>query len=151
MNARHSSFMLSLTGSAMRTLVTGATGFAGGHLIEALLSRGGDRIVGIGRQATWPDMWNHLAGRVELRKCDVCAGAALEAILREVQPERIYHLAGYADVGRSFQEPDAAWAGNLTATHSLYDAVARWGGRPRILFIGSGLVYGESESAALGC
>jgi GDP-4-dehydro-6-deoxy-D-mannose reductase len=135
----------------MRILVTGATGFAGGHLIEALLSRGDDCVVGLSRQADWPDVWTHLAGRVELRECDVCGGAALEAILREVQPERIYHLAGYADVGRSFQEPEAAWAGNLTATRSLYDAVARWGGQPRILFVGSGLVYGESESAALDC
>ena len=38
------------------------------------------------------------------------------ALLREVQPEQIYHLAGYANTGKSFTEPDAAWAGNLTAT-----------------------------------
>ncbi len=135
----------------MRILVTGATGFAGGHLVEALLSLGAERIVGLARQAIWPDVWRHLAGRVELRSCDVCEGGALEAILRDVQPERIYHLAGYPHVGRSFQEPEAAWHGNLTATRSLYDAVTRWGGRPRILFVGSGLVYGESETAALGC
>ena len=44
-------------------------------------------------------------------------------------------------------EPDAAWAGNLTATRSLYEAVSRWGGRPRILFVGSGLVYGDADDA----
>ncbi len=79
------------------------------------------------------------------------AAATAEAILRDVQPEHIYHLAGYAHVGRSFQEPEASWEGNLTATRGLYDAVVRWGGRPRILFVGSGLVYGESEAAAEGC
>jgi GDP-4-dehydro-6-deoxy-D-mannose reductase len=135
----------------MITLVTGATGFAGGHLAEALLSRPEDRVVGVSRKTAWPDEWSHLEGRVELRECDVCERGALSAILAEVRPERIYHLAGYAHVGRSFQEPEAAWEGNLTATRGLYEAVARWGGRPRILFVGSGLVYGESEAAAHGC
>jgi GDP-4-dehydro-6-deoxy-D-mannose reductase len=60
-----------------------------------------------------------------------------------VRPARIYHAAGYAQVGQSFHEPDAAWDGNLTATRRLYEAVVRWGGQPRILFVGSGLVYGD--------
>jgi GDP-4-dehydro-6-deoxy-D-mannose reductase len=135
----------------MRILVTGATGFAGGHLVEALLARGGARVVAVARQPVWPDVWGHLGGQVELRGCDVCDRGKLEAILRDVRPEQIYHLAGYPHVGRSFEEPDAAWQGNLTATRSLYDAVVRWGGRPRILFIGSGLVYGESQSEQEGC
>jgi GDP-4-dehydro-6-deoxy-D-mannose reductase len=135
----------------MINLVTGVTGFVGGHLAEGLLARPDNRVVGVSRKTAWPDEWRHLEGRVELRECDVCERGALSAILEEVRPERIYHLAGYAHVGRSFQEPEAAWEGNLTATRGLYEAVARWGGRPRILFVGSGLVYGESESAAHGC
>jgi GDP-4-dehydro-6-deoxy-D-mannose reductase len=130
----------------MRILVTGATGFAGGHLVEALHRRGSDELVGLSRQGHWPAAWNHLAPAISLHVCDLCDSAAIERILRQVEPEQIYHLAGYAHVGRSFQEPDAAWSGNLTATRCLYEAVLRWGGRPRILFVGSGLVYGESES-----
>ncbi len=135
----------------MRILVTGVTGFAGGHLAEALLAQGNHRIVGVARRSIWPDTWSHLAAQVELRECDVCMGAAVETVLRDVQPQCIYHLAGYPHVGRSFQEPEAAWQGNLTATRSLYDAVLRWGGRPRILFVGSGLVYGESGTSEAGC
>jgi GDP-4-dehydro-6-deoxy-D-mannose reductase len=135
----------------MRILVTGATGFAGGHLVEALLARGSAHLIAVGRQPSWPNVWNHLAGHVELRRCDVRERGTVETILRDVQPEQIYHLAGYPHVGRSFAEPDAAWEGNLAATRSLYDAVVRWGGRPRILFIGSGLVYGESQTEQEGC
>jgi GDP-4-dehydro-6-deoxy-D-mannose reductase len=61
-----------------------------------------------------------------------------------VRPDRVFHLAGYANTGQSLQEVDAAWAGNLTATLSLYEAVHRWGGRPRILAVGSGLIYGDA-------
>jgi GDP-4-dehydro-6-deoxy-D-mannose reductase len=137
----------------MRTLVTGVTGFAGGYLAEALLDRG-DAVVGIGRTATWPPALQHLAGKVELLAADLCDAAKIEAILRETRPECICHLAGYARTGRSFNEADAAWDGNLTTTRRLYEAAARWGSHARILFIGSGLIYGggdrpPDESASL--
>jgi GDP-4-dehydro-6-deoxy-D-mannose reductase len=131
--------------SRRRVLVTGATGFAGAHLAEALLASGSCEVAGLGRRGRWPAACGHLEGRVALYPCDLGDGAAVEGVLRRVQPERIFHLAGYAPVGRSFREADAAWAGNLAATRSLYDAVVRWGGRPRILFVGSGLVYGAGE------
>lgn len=131
----------------MRILLTGITGFAGGHLAEALLARRQDQVTGLGRRAEWSPEWQHLAGRVALQRCDLCDVQAVEAVVRELQPEQVYHLAGYAHVGQSFQEADAAWAGNLTATRGLYDALVRWGGRPRILFVGSGLVYGDPKKA----
>ena len=130
----------------MQILVTGITGFAGGHLVEALLAREGTEVAGLSRRAGWSPDLAHLAGRVALHACDLTDRDGIEAVLREVRPQQIYHLAGYAQVGASFKEPDAAWDGNLKASRSLYDAVVRWGGRPRILFVGSGLVYGNAEA-----
>jgi GDP-4-dehydro-6-deoxy-D-mannose reductase len=132
--------------SPITTLVTGATGFVGTWLVEALLERG-DTVVGVSRQATWPAEFRHLAGRVALHACDITDGDQLEAVLRAVQPGQIYHLAGYSHAGQSFQEPEAAWEGNLTGTRRLYDAVLRWGGQPRILYVSSGLIYGERPTA----
>jgi GDP-4-dehydro-6-deoxy-D-mannose reductase len=129
----------------MRNLITGLSGFAGCYLAEALLSRG-ESVVGLSRRAAWPVGWSHLAHSVNLRACDLCDGAAVEAILRETKPERIYHLAGFARLGESFRDPEAAWSGNLTATRQLCEAVIRWGGRPRILFVGSGAVYGNPDN-----
>jgi GDP-4-dehydro-6-deoxy-D-mannose reductase len=127
-------------------LITGATGFAGSHLAEALLARGGCLLYGISRH-DWPADLAHLGRAVTLRPCDLSAGwPALLELLREARPDRIYHLAGYAAVGRSFREPDAAWDGNLQATRRLYEAVAAWGGKPRILYVGSGLVYGDGDA-----
>jgi GDP-4-dehydro-6-deoxy-D-mannose reductase len=128
----------------MRILVSGVTGFAGGALAEALLGRPGAQVFGLSRGGTWPPLWAQLANRVTLHKADLHDPQSIEKLLRQVQPEQVYHLAGYAAVGRSFKEPDAAWVGNLTVTRALYDAVAHWGGRPRVLFVGSGLIYGDS-------
>jgi GDP-4-dehydro-6-deoxy-D-mannose reductase len=134
----------------MRILLTGVTGFAGSYLAEALLDQGGVELFGTSRRTQWPAELRHLAERVVLHRWELGDEAAMEAILREVQPEQVYHLAGYSNAGQSFREPEAAWAGNLTGTRSLYEAIQRWGRRPRILYVGSGLVYGglEDSSAA---
>jgi GDP-4-dehydro-6-deoxy-D-mannose reductase len=135
----------------MRILVTGVTGFVGGHLAEALLADGGAEVRGLARGPHWPPELQHLAGRVELHAVDLTDRMSVEAILRAVRPEQIYHLAGYAHAGQSFREPDAAWAGNLSATRALYDAVAAWGGGPRVLAVTSGLVYGVNERPDRPC
>ena len=119
----------------MRCLITGVTGFVGRHLAAALTAAGHE-CVGLARDSGPLDIPVHTA--------DLTDVAATEAVLREVRPEWIFHLAGYADNGRSYREPTAAWAGNLTATQGLYDAVARSTLRPRILYVSSGLVYGDA-------
>jgi GDP-4-dehydro-6-deoxy-D-mannose reductase len=129
----------------MRILVTGITGFVGGHLAEALLAHGQGELFGLSRRAGWPPEWRHLSNRVVLRSCDLGTLSSVQSLLAEVQPERIYHLAGYAQVARSFQEVEDAWNGNLTATRNLYEAVEKWGGQPRILYVSSGQVYGVPE------
>lgn len=127
----------------MRVLITGVTGFAGGHLAEAL--PGTAELFGASRHGVWPDEWAHLRDRLEPRRCDLCKVDETAALLRDIKPERIFHLAGYANTSQSFQDVDAAWRGNLDATRGLYDAIVKWGGKPRVLFVSSGLIYGDPE------
>jgi GDP-4-dehydro-6-deoxy-D-mannose reductase len=128
----------------MRTLVTGATGFVGGHLVERLLAAG-DEVHGLTRRSTWPPDLAHLAADVPLYAADLSESERAKRVLAEVRPERIAHLAGFADAGGSFRDPAAAWAGNLDATRNLCDAVVAWGGGPRILLVSTGQVYGPSD------
>jgi GDP-4-dehydro-6-deoxy-D-mannose reductase len=133
-----------------RNLITGATGFAGCYLADALASCG-EAVIGLSRSAAWPAGWSRLSDRVDLRACNLCDGAAVETILRETKPDRIYHLAGFARVGESFRDPESAWKGNLTTTRQLCEAVIRWGERPRILFVSSGVIYGNPEDPQTPC
>jgi GDP-4-dehydro-6-deoxy-D-mannose reductase len=126
----------------MRILITGAAGFVGGHLAEHLLHKGDHEVHGLGRRAVWPPALAHLTGRVRLHPVDLASADEIAALLHDLRPEWIFHLAGYANTGKSFREPAAAWAGNLLATFNLYEAVARAGLRPRILFASTGLIYG---------
>jgi GDP-4-dehydro-6-deoxy-D-mannose reductase len=106
---------------------------------------------GLSRKKQWPAEWQHLAGKVQRQACDLASAPNLDSLLTTIKPEWIFHLAGYAHAGHSFAEPDAAWQGNLQATRNLYDAVARWGGKPRILYVSSGLIYGEAPSPDAAC
>lgn len=134
----------------MRILITGITGFVGGHLVEALLTQG-HALFGVSRRGVWPDTLSHLKGQVELYAADVADGTRMEAVVKQTRPEWVMHLAGYANPGRSYQDPDLCWHDNLTATRTLYDAIARTNLRPRILFVSTGLIYGEPDEPGGAC
>ena len=130
----------------MRVLITGITGFVGGHLTERLAAEGGHVIAGLSRTAIWPADLGHLAKVAELHAADLHDGARLGEVLAEVRPDWVFHLAGYAKTGQSYLEPDACWKANLDGTRSLYHAIARSGLKPRILFASTGLVYGDPDA-----
>ncbi len=122
----------------MRILITGATGFVGGHLVDHLRAVGGHNLFGLGRlgsESRVPGVEHHAAELADTPR--------LEEILRAIRPDWLIHLAGYANTGRSFREPGPCWADNLDGTRSLYSAIESSGSRPRILFVSTGLIYGD--------
>jgi GDP-4-dehydro-6-deoxy-D-mannose reductase len=130
----------------MRILITGVTGFAGGHLAEYLGQDSASELFGMCRSAVWPEPLGHLRDRVRLHPCDLTDAAGVESHVRRIAPDQIYHLAGYAHAGQSLRDADAAWNGNWLATRVLYDAIETAGIKCRILFVGSGLVYGHPDA-----
>jgi GDP-4-dehydro-6-deoxy-D-mannose reductase len=122
----------------MRILITGATGFIGGHLADHLRSVGLNQIFGIGRPVTSP-----IDFPFEHHSAELTDTSRVSRILQKVRPDWLFHLAGFANTARSYQQPAQCWADNLDGTRSLYDAVAESGIRPRILFVSTGLIYGD--------
>jgi len=129
----------------MRILITGITGFVGGHLTEALRAEGGHTITGYARHPDWSPAWAHLTGAADLRAGEVGDKPAVERLLHDVRPDWLFHLAGFASPNESKKEPDRCWADNLDGTRSLYDAILASGLKPRVLFVSTGLVYGDAE------
>jgi GDP-4-dehydro-6-deoxy-D-mannose reductase len=128
----------------VRVLITGATGFAGRHLSSYCLSRGHEvhALVRPGREgAVVPGVAAHAA--------DIGDGPAVAAVLRDVAPDGVAHLAGASSVGRSFADPIATWDVNLGGTLTLLEAARDTGVTGRILVVSSGEIYGRVPVADL--
>jgi GDP-4-dehydro-6-deoxy-D-mannose reductase len=129
----------------MNVLITGITGFVGGHLAEHLAAQEGYALAGFGRNPAWPGDPSTAAALGRLYSADLADTDSMAHAIGEFRPDWIIHLAGYANTGKSFKEPAVCWEANLRGTMNLYEAVLRTGGRPRILFASTGLVYGDPE------
>jgi GDP-4-dehydro-6-deoxy-D-mannose reductase len=130
----------------MRAIVTGATGFVGGHLIEHLVEQG-DTIIGLSRSGRWSSETNELGRLARLEACDLvdadASGDRLVRLLAQKQPEAIYHLAAQSNPQASIADPRGTWLQNLVGTLNLLEAVKESGQKPRIVLVGSGVSYGN--------
>src|SRR4051794_10434925 len=133
-----------MEGSPMRVLVTGVSGFVGGHLAEHLIGAG-DLVVGLSTSGRWPEALAHLQRQVRIERCDLAGvdEGELEALLGRKQPEVIYHLAAQANPQASMTDPRGTWALNLGGTLNLLEAVKASGLRSRVVLVGSGVCYGN--------
>jgi len=127
-----------------RVLVTGAAGFAGGHLLDLLTHDRIDHVVGWHRPGGAPP--RHVDG-VEWRAVDVLDRAAVRAGIEQFRPSAVYHCAGAAHVGRSWQTIEATLAVNVRGTHHLIEALGEFTSDARLLLPSSAHVYAPSESA----
>lgn len=114
----------------MRALVTGASGFVGTHLTNALRDRG-DEIVPF---------------ESDIRETD----AVIQAIL-EARPSVVFHLAAQAFVPAAIADPDETYRTNVRGTANVLAAMralAKDGASARLLFVSSADVYGPQPPQA---
>lgn len=127
----------------MTVLVTGAAGFVGSHLIE-LLEQDDHWIMAWLRPGTEPAVLGKRVGWLSVEMQDA---AAVRAALEATRPDCIYHLAGVPHVGDSWRHTHETFAGNVLATHYLFDGLRRLRLAPRVLVTSSATVYTPSPRA----
>jgi GDP-4-dehydro-6-deoxy-D-mannose reductase len=135
----------------MRALITGIGGFVARHLMQHLHEEG-DEVSGLGRAASVSGV-----ASATLFQVDLSDRSAVEQVLRETQPEAVYHLAAQSSPSESLSDPWATICNNLEAQVNLLEAMLSVGLRPRVLVVGSSDEYGRlgpdevptNETAAL--
>jgi UDP-glucuronate 4-epimerase len=130
-----------------RVLVTGAAGFIGSHLVQALVDQGDD-VVGIDnfdpfypREMKERNLAEVGQGRFDFHELDLLDVPRLRSLLT---PETIIvHLAAKAGVRPSLADPVGYARVNVTGTAAVAEA-ARQAGVSRLVFGSSSSVYGDS-------
>lgn len=125
------------------TLVTGAAGFAGSHLLDQLAADGVPTVAWYRPHGQAP---RALDG-VRWHGVDLLDAAAVRDAIRDTQPSVIFHCAGAAHVGQSWDTTAATLRVNVIGTHHLVEAVRQHVPGAALLITSSALVYGPSLDA----
>ncbi len=140
-----------------RVLVSGATGFAGRHLIARLMDEDDVTLVraAVRDPAGAAAMFEsapgggardgRAAGRtnIEIRGIDIGSTACWERLLDGI--DTVYHLAGVSFVPDSWRSPARTLAVNVQGTLNLLEAARAANFAGRLVLAGSGDVYGLLE------
>ncbi len=121
----------------MIAFITGISGFVGKYLSEHLL-RNGFEVYGIDRRG------------VEIRGCktevcDILDKEKLSAVVENVKPDVIFHLAALSSVSKSFEAAKETKMVNIEGTRNLLDAVVEAKISPVILVVSSLQIYGRPD------
>ncbi len=132
-------------------LVTGAAGFIGSHVCEALLARG-HRVVGVDNLDPFYDVGvkrrnaaevaRSGGGVFELIEADICDAGAMADVALHHRPSGIIHLAAKAGVRPSIADPVGYARVNVAGTASVLEA-ARAASCSRVVVASSSSVYGN--------
>lgn len=134
----------------MGVLVTGADGFVGQHLVTRLLEEGREVSAAA---LTLPPSRTILSpsqmASVDWKAADVREQDALFRLVAAVQPDHIYHLAGFASGGMARHRAAEAMEVNAGGTVNLCEAILSVREDfpeldPRILVMGAGDAYGDA-------
>jgi GDP-4-dehydro-6-deoxy-D-mannose reductase len=125
----------------MRALVTGASGFVGGHLLAALGAAGAGVTAAGGPKDS------------DVLPVDLLDVDSLQAAFDIAQPDVVFHLAAQAFVPRSIENPRETYEINVIGTANVLQALRAFRDRtaisPRLLYVSSADVYGVQPESAM--
>jgi GDP-4-dehydro-6-deoxy-D-mannose reductase len=119
-------------------LVTGAGGFAGGHLLDLLASRNGSALIGWHRPGKTPPGQRR---GTSWEGVDLLDRRMVAEAIRRARPAAVYHLAGAAHVGRAWDRTASTFAVNVLGTHHLLEALRESALAVPMLIASSAMVY----------
>ncbi len=124
---------------AQSAIVTGGAGFIGSHVVDALLADGYEVTVVDDLSS---GVRERVAKEAELHELDIVDLAGLKALVADVQPRTIFHLAAQASVVASVEDPGRDCEVNVRGTLNVVEAAGACGAS--VVFTSTGgALYGD--------
>ena len=125
-------------------LVTGGAGFIGSHLVGRLLKEN-NKVVAVdnftlGKKENVASHAND--SNFELVEMDAQNIDAIEAVMKQYNIDRVYHLAANSDIQQSARDPMIDYRNTFNTTYSVLEAMRRTGCK-KLFFASTSAVYGE--------
>ena len=109
----------------MKVLITGITGFAGSHLADYCLDRGGMDVYGMVRWRSRTENVEHFQDKVKLLECDLRDATSTRDVIDEIRPDYIFHLAAQSFVPTSWRAPTESLTTNVIGQLNILEAVRK--------------------------
>ena len=131
-----------------KALITGITGSGGSYLAEYIINNHPEAEVhGISRWHSTTSNKNleSIANKVKVHECDLNDFSSVQRVLKEVNPDTIFHLAAHANVKSSWETPLSVMQNNILGTANLLEVIHINGLDPIFQMCSTSEVYGQVD------
>ena len=130
-----------------RVLLTGHTGFKGAWLTQWLVSMGAKVTAIALKPNTEPNIFTlaNVGATLAHNELDICDAPKIAAIVQQVQPEIVLHLAAQALVRESYSDPLRTFSVNVMGTANVLDALRQCDSVRSIVVVTTDKVYANQE------
>jgi GDP-4-dehydro-6-deoxy-D-mannose reductase len=132
----------------MISLVTGASGFIGSHLVAYLLARGDTVCTVQRRRLPETALRAAVSDRLRCIEGDVLDVDLLNRVVREQVPQEIYHLAAQSLPRVSWKQPWLTHQINVQGTLHVLEAARGAEGQPAVVIASSSAIYAQRADGA---
>lgn len=131
----------------MKALITGGAGFVGSNLAAHLLQQGGHQVSAfdsLARHGASENLaWLRTLGLTDFTHGDIRNAFDVEQVVRRLEPDVIFHLAGQVAMTTSMQSPRRDFEINVLGSINVLESIRLYTPETAVIYASSNKVYGN--------
>lgn len=130
----------------MKILITGGCGFVGSNVAYAAAQRGADVHIydNLTRAGSSENLaWLQRQSAIRFHHGDIRNRNDVETVVRRVEPEAIFHLAGQVAMTTALRDPRKDFETNVVGSFNLLEAVRHYAPHAAVVYSSTNKVYGD--------